>query len=221
MIRYIKIIGNAAITLILQCSPLFSQSSLTSNNGIFLDRIGGVNFNFILSNTTDSVKIKFENVEALSNRKIVVMKSYNGSYFANIYEQTITSDPVITFTSSKSSDKALSYKLLLLSATDGTIADSSKVITVFGSIRSKCNIYLSKTKGEVLADLDPSLKGHMPRIIVTDAQTGEVLLSKTAGEIKQTDQLKVLTGKDKLGPGTFNVSLAFKRETFSQRIEVR
>lgn len=221
MNRYLRIGSMAAIAFMLPFNPAISQSSYTANDGIYLDKIAGVNFNFMVSNTNDSIKIRFENVVPLANQKIMVMKSYNGSYFAAIHEETITTNPVISFTSSKSTDKALSYKLVLLHATDGTPSDSSKIITVFGATRSKCTIYLSKTKGEVLADLDPSLKGHMPRVIVTDANTGEVLLSKAATEVKQTDKFKVVSGKDKLSPGTYNVSLAFKRETFSQKIEIR
>jgi hypothetical protein len=221
MNRYLKVGSVAAIIFMFTFNPSFSQSSFTANDGIYLDKIAGVNFNFMVSNTSDSVKIRFENVASLANQKIVVMKSYNGSYFSAIYEEIISSNPVISFTSSKSTDKTLSYKILLQQATGGTTVDSSKIITVFGATRSKCTIYLSKTKGEVLADLDPSLKGHMPRVIVTDANTGEVLLSKAATEVKQTDKFKVVSGKDKLSPGTYNVSLAFKRETFSQKIEVR
>lgn len=193
----------------------------TANDGVFLDKIANVNFNFGISSTTDSIKVKFDNLTNLTNNKLMVMKSYNGSYFASIHEEIITNNQVISLVSAKSPDKPLYYKLLLVNTTTGQAIDSSKIITVFGVNAAKCTIYPSKNKGEVLADLDQSLKGHTPRIIVTDANTGAVLLSKTANEIKQTDKFKVLSGKDKLSPGSYNVSLAFKRETFSQRIEVR
>lgn len=198
-----------------------SQTLSDSKESISLDKLAGVPFNFILSNQNDSVKINFTSTSAISGKKISVLKSYNGTYFASVHEQLIGPSNLVVFSSSKSSDKSLFYKIYLSDPLSGNITDSSKVITVFGTNMSLCYIYLSKTKGEVLIDIDRSFIGHTPRVIVTDASTGSVIMSKVIKEVDKTEKIKILSGKDKLGTGSYNVSVAFKKETFSQRLEVK
>jgi hypothetical protein len=197
------------------------QSTVVSKDDKYTDILAGVKFNFILSNLNDSIKVKFETNETLAGKKIAVTKSYNGSYFAPIFEESISPNNTISFVSSKSTDKSVFYKLYLIDPVSGIKTDSSKIITALGGNKLKCSIYQSKTDGEILADLDESLMGHLPRVIVTDATTGEVVLSKVTKEVDKSERFKVLSGKDKLGPGTYNVSLAFKKETFSQKLIVK
>ncbi|MFM7822226.1 MAG: hypothetical protein ACKPB3_00455 [Bacteroidota bacterium] len=103
---------------------------------------------------------------------------------------------------------------------DGQTISLSEPCFVVGVEEKPFSMYPNPTNGELFTDLFNDFKGQSMRVIVKDME-GNIQVSKQVPIEDKLSKIKILTGRDGLKPGQYQVSMAFKNRTFSETITVK
>lgn len=103
---------------------------------------------------------------------------------------------------------------------DGVTFATSESFIVAGIEEKPFSIYPLVTEGELFAELFIDLKGQSMRVIVKDTEGG-IHVSKQVPIEDNLGKIRILSGRDGLKPGVYQVSMAFKNRTFSDTITVK
>lgn len=103
---------------------------------------------------------------------------------------------------------------------DGVTFATSETFIVAGVEEKPFSMYPLVTEGELFAELFVDLKGQSMRVIVKDTEGG-IHVSKQVPIEDNLSKIRILSGRDGLKPGVYQVSMAFKNRTFSDTITVK
>lgn len=168
--------------------------------------------------TTTGVTLNWTSIETDKKTKFFIESGIDGEHFTGNGVVNGGKQKSFEFIDQTSGNKSRFYRIRV--EKDGQTVAISESFHVSGAEEKPFSIYPLETDGELFADLFVDLKGQSMRVIVKDAEGG-IHVSKQVPIEDNLSKIKILSGRDGLKPGVYQVSLAFKNRTFSDSVTIK
>lgn len=168
--------------------------------------------------TTTGVTLNWTSIETDKKTRFFIESGIDGEHFTGNGVVNGGKQKSFEFIDLNSGNKSRFYRIRM--EKDGITIATSESFLVTGAEEKPFSIYPLESDGELFADLFVDLKGQSMRVIVKDSEGG-IHVSKQVPIEGNLSKIKILSGRDGLKPGVYQVSLAFKNRTFSDTVTVK
>ena len=168
--------------------------------------------------TVEGVNLQWNALEPDKKIKYLIESGIDGEHFVGNGILEGGKQRQISFVDKVSGNSGRYYRIR--TEKDGQTISLSETCFVSGVDEKPFSMYPNPTNGELFTDLFIDFKGQSMRVIVKDTE-GNIHVSKQVPIEDKLSKIKILTGRDGLKPGQYQVSMAFKNRTFSETITVK
>ncbi len=174
---------------------------------------------FSTSPNRDGVMLSWLTASEINNRHFVIEKGKDGILFEEL-GRVDGAGTTSTINSYQFTDKnpyeGLQYYRLVQHDYDGR-KEVSRMVAVRWNSMVDFHVYPNPTRGEIYANISPSLAGQKGSIIINNAN-GKLHFEKNIEFDETTNGIKLLSSKESLKPGNYLITLNVNDKSYSQFI---